>query len=336
MRRLTIISGGLVLISLLLASRGILVLEVFRELAFGWLAYVARVLPDMRIAWDGVATGLLCLALFAFGLHRTLRWLHGEIQKARGVAAEEQRSWSPRWSAALVALIVLMFIVGIAATGIVHQTGWLIVSRRSLVEQRVGSQSGWGTSVDHLKYIGLAAPMLGMVPETSPSSEPQPNKEIVHSWMTEILPGTTFIVGGQLREDLPWNDPRNSAYFKGLVPIYLNPEVAAIRSPEGYALSHYAGNVHVLGRDRTAHKVRQDGAAHTILAGEVAEGFKPWGDPSNLRDPGLGVNQVPGGFGGPSGTGANLLFVDGSVRFFRETTSRDVLRRLSLPGAGDH
>jgi prepilin-type processing-associated H-X9-DG protein len=48
-----------------------------------------------------------------------------------------------------------------------------------------------------------------------------------------------------------------------------------------------------------------------------------------LRDPGLGVNTVPGGFGGPSGSGANFLFLDGSVRFLQNTTSRDVLRRMS-------
>lgn len=67
------------------------------------------------------------------------------------------------------------------------------------------------------------------------------------------------------------------------------------------------------------------------MAGEVAEGFKPWGDPTNLRDPGLGVHTMPGGFGNPTESGANFLFMDGSVRFFRDTTSREVLRRLSKP-----
>jgi prepilin-type processing-associated H-X9-DG protein len=153
--------------------------------------------------------------------------------------------------------------------------------------------------------------------------------------MTEILPGTMFIIGGRLRDDLPWNDPRNSAYFKSVVPLYLNPEIRVVRSPEGYALSHYAGNAHVLGRDRALRRVGPEDAANTILAGEVADGFKPWGDPTNLRDPGLGVNKVSGGFGGLSGSGANFLFVDGSVRFLRDTTSRAVLRRLSGPGPRD-
>ena len=150
--------------------------------------------------------------------------------------------------------------------------------------------------------------------------------------MTEILPGTYFMIGGRLHHDLPWNDPRNSAYFKGVVPIYLNPEVRVVRNPEGYALSHYAGNVHVLGGDRALRRVGPGEGGEHDPGGRGRRGLQALGDPTNLRDPGLGVNKVPGGFGGPSGSGANFLFVDGSVRFLRDTTSREVLRRLSVPG----
>ena len=31
-----------------------------------------------------------------------------------------------------------------------------------------------------------------------------------------------------------------------------------------------------------------DGTSNTMMAGEVAVGFKPWGDPSNVRDPAAG------------------------------------------------
>src|SRR5262249_51061616 len=162
--------------------------------------------------------------------------------------------------------------------------------------------------------IGGGSGMLTIDP-ASRSGDHRPGGEGLQSWMTEILPGTNYLigmsymVGGGLRQDLPWDDPRNSAYFKGVVPIYLNPEMRAIRSPEGYALSHYAGNVHLLGPDRALRRIGPDDAANTILAGEIAEGFKPWGDPTNLRNPELGVNKVAGGFGGPSGSGANFLFV---------------------------
>lgn len=151
------------------------------------------------------------------------------------------------------------------------------------------------------------------------------------SWMTRILPGTDFTLGGRLREDMPWNDPANSAYFKGVVPFYLNPAVRAIRSPEGYALAHYAGNVHVLAPGRSFRWAEAAGSGNTIIAGEVAEGFKPWGDPTNLRDPGAGLRNRPDAFGSPTEKGAYFLFLDGSVRFFRETASSTVLERLSRP-----
>ena len=299
-------------------------------LAFGWLAYPARVFPRVRVAWDGVATGVVCLALFTVGLHRTLRWFYGEVQRAGGTSVEGRKAWSVRWTASLVVLIVLMFVVGISATAVVHQAGWLIASRAV-------ARRGEEALPVRLGFVGRSpqADRHGVRhADHGPGAAPggRPNERGGASKLDDGHPARhDFIIGGRLRRDLPWNDPRNSAYFKGVVPIYLNPEVGVVRSPEGYALSHYAGNVHVLGRDRALRRVGPGEASNTILAGEVAEGFKPWGDPSNLRDPGLGVNTVAGGFGGPSGSGANFLFVDGSVRFFKRTTSRDVLRRLSGP-----
>jgi prepilin-type processing-associated H-X9-DG protein len=341
MRRVVIIAGVALVLGLgvALALYGGPAPDVLLGLGLGWAAYLARVVPQVKIAWDGVVTGVFCLALFTVGLHQTLTWLHGEVQKSgragAGAGAERARAWSLRWTVALVALIVMMFLVGIAAAGVVHQVGWLIASRRSLVEEKPRYRDVYGSSTDHLKQIGSASALLDLDPQPPPWVTRQPEGEVPQSWMTEILPGTWFMLGGELRRDRPWDDPGNSAYFKGVVPFYLNPEVRVLRSPRGYALSHYAGNVHVLGRDRATRRVGPGDAANTILAGEVAEGFKPWGDPTNLRDPGLGVNKVSGGFGGPSRSGANFLFVDGSVRFLQDTISREVLRRLSLPRPAD-
>ena len=134
--------------------------------------------------------------------------------------------------------------------------------------------------------------------------------------------------------DRPWDDPVNSAYFRGIVPVYLNPEIGVIRSPEGYALSHYAGNVNVLGRvNALSIKEIEGSLANTVLAGEVSSRFQPWGDPTNLRDPILGVNMMPDAFGSTSPSVANFFFLDGSVRFVRNTTDPDVLRAMSSPRA---
>ena len=70
-------------------------------LAFGWVAYSMRVLPRVTIAWDGVATGVVCLVLFAIGLHRTLGWLTREVRSARGAPVDASRAWSARWTASI-------------------------------------------------------------------------------------------------------------------------------------------------------------------------------------------------------------------------------------------
>jgi prepilin-type processing-associated H-X9-DG protein len=328
MRRFVLIIAVAAVLCLLIAGRATAAFDVLVSLTFGWVAYCVRVLPKVTVSREGVTTAVVCLILFTFGLHRTLKWLHGEVWKARNGAPGETRSWPIRWTLSIVGLTVLMFVVGISATGIVHQAGWLMASRRSVIQEKLSSRDDWGSSFDHMRQFGIGA-VYSL--EQYESRAFQSKGKSIQSWMTKILSGVGFRLSGALRADLPWSDPRNSAYFKGIVPLYLNPEVRDLRNADGYALSHYAGNIHVLGQGHSLSQSASGESANTVLAGEVAEGFQPWGDPTNLRDPGLGINKVPAGFGGPSGSGANLLFMDGSVRFFRDTTSPDVLRRLSSP-----
>jgi hypothetical protein len=135
--------------------------------------------------------------------------------------------------------------------------------------------------------------------------------------------------------DLNWDHPNNRASFQKVVPIYLNPEIAPFRTASGYAVSHYAGNIYVLGNEEVKSFANiRDGLSSTLLAGEVASNFKAWGDASNLRDASLGLNSHPDGFGGPSGDGALLLTADGSVKFFSRRTSPQVLKALAHPSDG--
>ena len=63
--------------------------------------------------------------------------------------------------------------------------------------------------------------------------------------------------------------------------------------------------------------------------------FKPWGHPTNWRDPTVGLN-TPDGFGGPRGNGgANFVMADASVRFVSDKISPDMLRALTTPGGGE-
>jgi prepilin-type processing-associated H-X9-DG protein len=110
-----------------------------------------------------------------------------------------------------------------------------------------------------------------------------------------------------------------------------------LRDANGYGLSHYAANSHVLGPN-TALRVGDitDGTSTTLLIGEVNTEFKPWGHPVNWRDPALGIQRSPRGFGGVAGSGgANFVMVDGSVRFISERVSPAVLRALATPNGGE-
>jgi Protein of unknown function (DUF1559) len=159
----------------------------------------------------------------------------------------------------------------------------------------------------------------------------------LHGWQAAILP---FAEQGELNERIdfrvPWPEQRNAPAYQTLVPTYLFPGIEQTKNEAGYALSHYAGNVAVMGGDRarTLSDV-PDGASFTIMAGEVASEFKPWGDPTNWRDPALGTNKTPAGFGSRSQRGADFLMVDGSVRFVKDTTDPRVFKALSTPSGGE-
>src|SRR4029077_20604715 len=108
---------------------------------------------------------------------------------------------------------------------------------------------------------------------------------------------------------------------------------------QGFGLSHFAGNQHVLpirtvnietprrtegyrhslsmrelGKTNETMNMSKitDGASNTLLLGTVSDRFKPWGHPANIRDPSHGIDRSPDGFGGPpSWSGAVFSFCDG-------------------------
>ena len=230
------------------------------------------------------------------------------------VAANErpQFVWKARWTASLVVALLLAFTAGISVVGVVHQAVWMMTGKERLT-------SG-GTFDAHGRPL--------------------------HSAMTMILP---FVEQQALFETIdlqqPWNGDSNRDVFKTVVPIYQfppgvpNPELSADPGKvPGFALSNYAGNIRVLrlGQSMRITDIR-DGTSNTILFGEVHENLRPWGDPLNVRDPAIGINQGPKSFGSPfsAGRGCNMLLADGSVRFVSESTALDVLKALSTPASGE-
>jgi len=332
--------GGCLLLALTFFLWGGVAASIAGRLLFGWFFYLVRVLPLVTVSWDGVVTAMGGLVLFTLGLHAFLRWLYREIRLQQQATSAEHPApyWPLRRTISLVVVVIVMFVAGIAASGVVHQAGWLLSTKDAWASVRRATwrlQFSWD-SPSNLRETGLSVAWYTSSHQTLPSTRYDARQtRAIQSWQAVLLPYVHHgsRTAGLIDYDQPWDAPRNAAYFRGIVPPYLNPEITPIRSPEGFALSHYAGNRHVLGaRQPLRIPEASQGQAHLIVAGEVAQGFKPWGDPSNLRDPIRGLRGTAEEFGNPSMTGANFLFGDGSVRFLKRTTSPQVLTRHSLPG----
>jgi prepilin-type processing-associated H-X9-DG protein len=327
-----------VLALFLLACAGLaLPIDFAVAVGLGWAFYLARVVPQVGIDRAGAITAALCLALFLAGSHAFLGWLCGHVGAEKDPADPSLRRWRPRWTVALGALIVLMFVAGISAAGIIHQVGWLLTSGEPWIQKDSWAMSR-ALSTNNLKQIWLG---LDGYHQTHKSFPPAGTFDAVgrplHGWQAMLL---SFIERNDVYDRIdfavPWDDPRNAPAFRTGVSVYQIPAIRDRVDAAGYALSHYAGNAHVLGGDvaRTPAEVK-DGTANTLMAGEVAGDFKPWGYPANWRDPALGINRSPEGFGGPHPGGANFLFVDGSVRFLKDSIDPRVLRSLSTPAGGE-
>ena len=48
--------------------------DLLLNLAFGWMFYLYRVVPQVVVSGSGVLTAACCLGAFAVGLHWFLRW----------------------------------------------------------------------------------------------------------------------------------------------------------------------------------------------------------------------------------------------------------------------
>jgi hypothetical protein len=316
-------------------------LDAIFQLVAGWALFLARVLPEVRISWVATLTAVVCLTALAIGLHLFLRWLYRLIREGSLVGeASRPRPWQRRWTGMILALVVLMFVAGISAVGITHQTVWLLTAPEQIV-QRSGDTGVRMVSQNNLRQIGVAAHNYhehahGTLP---PGGTFDARGNALHGWQTFLLP---YIEQEKLfrRIDLtlPWWHSRNAAPLGTVVKLYLQPGVREPTEEEGYALSHYAANVRVMGggKPRTFDSI-SDGLSNTILAGEVWTHYRPWGHPTNWRDPGHGIHTTADSFGTARNNDTTIfLLADGSTRTVSRKVSTAVLRALSTPDGGEH
>lgn len=334
---LALVSLGL--IAACLAPGAGIVLEFPFFLLFGWALFLTRAAREATVVWPDVILALGALALLAVGTHRFCCWLYLSTAPP---ADAQPRAWPLRWTAAILALVLVMFIAGTAMIGVAHQVVWIARSDEGFVQWNWMMPKGarLAMSKGRMKQIGLALhnyhDAYGTMP---PGGTFDRFGAPLHSWATHLLP---YLDEGELfqgvRFDLPWNHPDQRAVFIKHIAILQNPAYDAQheRDAQGYSLSHYAANAHVLSANRGIRISEiPDGTSQTVLAGEVADRFKPWGHPVNWRDLKKGINKSSDGFGSPFAGGAHVLLADGSVRFIQENIDPDILRRLARPNDGE-
>ncbi len=191
-------------------------------------------------------------------------------------------------------------------------------------------------SRNNLKQIGLALHNYDDTYGTFPPGGVFDSRSIGHhGWQTFLLPYLDKITTyNRIDFNIPWNDPKNATSFQTEIREYLVSNFEEKKDAAGYAVSHYAGNSHLFGKNtRLRIQDIKDGTMNTLFVGEAAGNYKPWGHPENWRDPANGIGQGADSFGNSSG--AQFVMTDGSVRSISASINPDLLRALATPAGGE-
>jgi prepilin-type processing-associated H-X9-DG protein len=321
-----LVYGGLPLLLAMCILPGFV--QMFIRFVFGWAFFLREQLPEILPSRMDIVFGLIAIVLLAGGLHAVVRTRY-----------RPQEPWRAQWTCELLVMAALLFAIGTAVGGFGRQLEALFRLPQWVYDTgRAGARRS--QSKNNLKQIGLALLNYHDAQNSLPAGGTFDDVgQPLHGWITPLLPYIDQApLYQQIRHDLPWTAPENQAAFKTqfyVVKIPFPYEVPAF-TPEGYAVADYAANVHVLGPDHAlAFRQMTDGMSNTIAAGEVVANPRAWGDPRNWRDPGLGINASPDGFGSPWRGRCNMLFADGSVKFLSEKIDPAVLRKLATPSGGE-
>jgi Protein of unknown function (DUF1559) len=335
--KIAIIVVGLLTLTLCLCTGTLGMLQFIVQtiwyLLTGWGYFIARNVQRAEPRADVVIAGLTALLLMAVVVHRLIR----RVPTSAPSESDPPRRWSMRTSAAVVAVIVLLFVAGVSTIAITHQTLWMFTSDESTLRTARGIReaSPQGYSKGYLKQMGEGTHNYVGEHEKCPlPATMTKDGRFLHSWQTQLLPYMEkFELHKQIDFSKPWNDPANRHLFRNEIKAYRHPSVMPTHDERGFAITSYSLNVHALPFDR---QIRFDelpnGTSNTLLIGEAAGHFPPWGYPVNVRDPRLGLNRTTSGFGGPVRGITQFVMADGSVRAFTDDADPEFLKMIAEPG----
>ena len=223
----------------------------------------------------------------------------------------------------ILSMALLILIVASGPAYLVHEAWmtWLMMGTANIVKQHF---LGFHNYHDNYKSF----PSLGAL-RFGPRNQ--------RGWMEALLPymdQTTL--HSQIDLHRNWNAAENRRNFTTRIYLYECPTVWQTRDAHGYAVSHYAGNVHLLGVDTpvTMDDIG-DGLANTTFAGQAADSFVAWGSPENLRDLTLGFGTSENQFGCPARGLCVCVCVDGGIRTFSQKTDLAILKAFATPNGSE-
>lgn len=132
---------------------GVFLIEIPFTLAFGWIGFLFDITESAEVNYGLLIEGAVVVAALAVGGHYFARWLYGALQpSAHG-------PWRTRWTAGGLALVLLLFVAGIATIGLSHQTAWLFMRTDPIIwnsfATRVKVQEGVNLANAHRTALAI-------------------------------------------------------------------------------------------------------------------------------------------------------------------------------------
>lgn len=308
----------------------LLVPEVVFRLIAGWFLFLRDSAALVQIVWPDVVFSICLMAVFVVGFHSFMR---------RMLASDSDANrWKWRSTFAVPAGAILLFVTSISMIGLTHQVVWMTTSDEPSVKesfmtrihtQRSLKQLGEGVLAEHdlLPKRGSWLPLI-----VDEKGAP------LHGWSAQLL--NHLPQGSELHNRIDfkrsWSHESNRNVFQTRLEIFEASNRQLPLTEHGFAPIRVSGNAHVLNAKSFALRDVTDGTANTLLMGEIDANLPAWGHPLNWRDPAIGLNRSPLGFGStirrePVG----FTMGDGSVRFLPDDIDPAVLRALSTPAGGE-
>lgn len=263
--------------------------DVAINLIGGWIMFLVRVMSEIDVNIGGIVTGLVCLAALVVGMQLFLSWFYRATPLAEAQEPRPKRVWHWRWTFAIVTVVVLMFVAGISAVGVTHQTYWLATSPEPNVNGGMRVVVDRIRSQNDLRQIILAVHNYASNNQDHLPAAAISDKEgrPLLSWRVLLLPYLEQdALFRQFKLDEAWDSPHNIKLLPRMPRVYV---ARGLKTAQPYETVYRAfvgpGTLYPPGHDgKSIYTIANipDGAANTIFVVEAAESV-PWTKPDDFR-----------------------------------------------------